>query len=183
MADRARRFWMVKSEPTTFSFDELWAAPKRRTGWEGVRNAQARNFLRDEMQVGDGVLFYHSSADPTGIAGLARVASEPYPDPTQFDRRSPYFDERATRAAPVWIQVDIEALAPFPEVLTLARMRAAQELATMAVLQRGQRLSVLPVTAAEWKAVLALAGVDEPKAVSSASPATEKGKRRPATGR
>lgn len=183
MADRARRFWMVKSEPTTFSFDELWAAPKRRTGWEGVRNAQARNFLRDEMQVGDGVLFYHSSADPTGIAGLARVASEPYPDPTQFDRRSPYFDERATRAAPVWIQVDIEALAPLPEVLTLARMRAAQELATMAVLQRGQRLSVLPVTAAEWKAVLALAGVDEPKAVSSASPAAEKGKRRPAKGR
>lgn len=164
MADRARRFWMVKSEPTTFSFDDLWAAPKRRTGWEGVRNAQARNSMRDDMRIGDGVLFYHSSADPTGVAGLARVASEPYPDPTQFDRRSPGFDARATREAPVWIQVDIEALARFPKVLTLAQMRAAKELASMAVLQRGQRLSVLPVTASEWTAVLALAGVEEPQA-------------------
>jgi predicted RNA-binding protein with PUA-like domain len=157
-----RRYWLVKSEPGTFSFDDLWTSPKRRTGWEGVRNHQARNFMRDAMQVGDGVLFYHSSADPTGIAGLARVASEPYPDPTQFDARSPAYDARSTRAQPTWIQVDLEATRRLPRVLTLEELRREPRLASLQVLRRGQRLSVMPVTADEWERVLALAGVDEP---------------------
>lgn len=157
-----RRFWLVKSEPSSFSFDALWRAPKRRTGWEGVRNHQARNFMRDDMQVGDGVLFYHSSAEPSGIAGLARVASAAYADPSQFDPQSPYFDSRSKREQPTWMQVDIAAVARLPRVLALAELRADARLASLLVLRRGQRLSVMPVTPAEWATVLELAGIDEP---------------------
>lgn len=165
------RAWLVKSEPTDFSFDDLLAAKEKRTGWSGVRNAQARNHMRDDMHVGDPVLFYHSSADPTGVVGLARVASKPDSDPTQFDARSPYHDPTSDRAAPRWVQVDLEAVERFPEVLTLARMKAAPELATMLVLRRGQRLSVMPVTEAELTAVLRLArgGVGRASAAPAAS--------------
>lgn len=158
----ARRFWLLKSEPAVFAFEDLWRAPRRRSGWEGVRNYQARNLLRDELQVGDGILFYHSSCEPPGIAGIAHVSAAGRPDPSQFDARSEYHDPAATRAAPRWYEVEIEALAPFPALVTLAALRAEPALAAMALLRRGQRLSVQPVTPAEWRAVLALGGITEP---------------------
>jgi predicted RNA-binding protein with PUA-like domain len=159
MARRERSYWLVKSESEVFSFDDLLRAKGRTTGWDGVRNYQARNLMRDRMRVGDGVLFYHSSAEPPGIAGFAEVASEPYPDPTQFDPRSEHHDPRSDRAAPTWVQVDVRATERAPRFVPLAALRAAPELAAMAVLQRGSRLSVQPVTAAEWLAVRRLAGL------------------------
>jgi predicted RNA-binding protein with PUA-like domain len=118
--------------------------------WTGVRNYQARNFMRDEMKPGDGILFYHSSCAEPGIAGLAEVASAPYPDPTQFDPKSPYFDKAAKRDAPRWILVDVRALKK-TRLLSLAELRAHKALADMAVLRRGNRLSITPVTAAQWR--------------------------------
>src|SRR5689334_23424751 len=104
------RYWLVKSEPEAFSFDDLWRAPERTTCWDGVRNYQARNFMRDQMRVGDGVLFYHSSCEVPGIAGLAEVASPSYTDASQFDRKSPYYDPKSKRDAPRWMNVDVRAL-------------------------------------------------------------------------
>ncbi|HEV8111714.1 MAG TPA: EVE domain-containing protein [Planctomycetota bacterium] len=154
----ARRYWLMKSEPESFSFDDLFAARKHRSGWDGVRNHQARNFMRDDMSVGDGVLFYHSSAEPPGVAGVARIARAAYPDPSQFDRRSEHFDAKSSKAAPTWLQVDVEAVAACPRFVPLAELRAEPALAGMRLLQRGQRLSILPVSEPEWRAVLALAG-------------------------
>ncbi len=148
-------YWLMKSEPEEASIDDL--VRKKRLPWFGVRNYQARNFMRDEMRVGDGVLFYHSSCPEPGIAGLAEVASAPYSDQTQFDPRSPYFDPKSTREAPRWVHVDV-AIARKTALLPLAQMRAEPSLATMRVLERGSRLSITPVTAAEWKAVLRLLG-------------------------
>lgn len=153
-----KKYWLLKSEPDVFSFDDLWAAPGRTTLWDGVRNYQARNFLRDEMQVGDGVLYYHSNADPMGIAGIAEVASEAYPDPTQFDPADPHHDPRSDPADPRWYVVDVRAVARLPRFVTLADLKAATKLKDMAVVQRGQRLSVQPVRAAEWREVLRLGG-------------------------
>jgi len=167
---RPRGFWLFKTEPSVFSYADLEAAPGRRTGWNGVRNYQVRNWLRDTVAVGDGVLLYHSSAEPTGIAGLARVSAAARPDPTQFDPRSPGYDPASTRAEPRWYEVEVEAVAALPQVLTLAELRAAPELATLAVLQHGQRLSILPVTPAEWLAILQRAGVREPRRKSGARP-------------
>lgn len=143
--------WLVKTEPDAFSIDDL----KRlgRTSWDGVRNYQARNFMRDQMKVGDGVLFYHSSCPQPGVAGLAEVVSAAAPDETQFDPASPYFDAKSTRAAPRWIGVDVKLLRK-TRLLPLAELRAAPELATLRILQRGNRLSITPVTDAEWRAVL-----------------------------
>jgi predicted RNA-binding protein with PUA-like domain len=149
----AMKYWLMKSEPAEVSIDDalrLGSAP-----WFGVRNYQARNFMRDQMQPGDGVLFYHSSCAEPGIAGLAEVASTPYPDATQFDAKSKYFDEKATQENPRWILVDVKATRK-TRLLSLAEMRANEELASMVVLQKGSRLSITPVTAAEWKAVLKL---------------------------
>lgn len=123
--------------------------------WVGVRNYQARNFMRDAMRIGDGVLFYHSSCAEPGIAGLAEVASAPYPDATQFDPASPYHDPKSDPAAPRWLHVDVK-LGRKTRLLRLAEMRAAPSLATMEVLRKGSRLSITPVTDAEWRAVLAL---------------------------
>ena len=120
--------------------------------WTGVRNYQARNFMRDEMRVGDGVLFYHSSCAEPGVAGLARIAGKPCPDETQFDPPSDYFDPKATRDKPRWVQIDV-ALTRKTRLLPLREMRAAPELATMRVLSRGNRLSITPVTPEEWRAV------------------------------
>jgi predicted RNA-binding protein with PUA-like domain len=159
-----RRHWLLKSEPSVFAFDDLWRAPRRRSGWEGVRNYQARNLLRDELRAGDGVLFYHSSSEPPGIAGIARVSASGRPDPSQFDAHSEYHDPAATRVAPRWYEVEIEAVAQLPTLVTLAELRAEPALAGMALLRRGQRLSVLPVSPAEWRAVLALAGLADPLA-------------------
>jgi predicted RNA-binding protein with PUA-like domain len=154
----AKRYWLFKSEPDVFSYDHLEAAPDRRTIWEGVRNYQARNLLRDEVKRGDGVLFYHSRAEPMAIVGLAKVVAEAHPDPTQFDPKSKYYDEKATPEAPRWVVVDIEADRRLPAPVTRDDLRGAPELADMMVLRKGARLSIQPVTATEWKAVIALSG-------------------------
>lgn len=147
------KYWLMKSEPDEVSIDDAignGAAP-----WFGVRNYQARNFMRDQMSIGDGVLFYHSSCAEPGIAGLAEVASTPYPDETQFDEKSKYFDPKATRENPRWILVDVKGVRK-TKLLSLTEMRALPQLASMVVLQKGSRLSITPVTAEEWKAVLEL---------------------------
>jgi len=149
---RQRRYWLMKSEPDEFSIDDLVAAPQQSTPWFGVRNYQARNFMRDQMAPGDGVLFWHSGVQPPGIAGLAEVASAPYPDDTQFDPSSPYHDPAATRAAPRWILVDVRALAR-TRYVTAEELRSHPALADMVVLRRGNRLSITPVTPGEWRFV------------------------------
>ncbi|MGZ6143939.1 MAG: EVE domain-containing protein [Myxococcales bacterium] len=152
------RHWLLKTEPTSFSFDDLWSSPKRTTGWSGVRNYQARNLLRDELKKGDKVLVYHSSVEPPAVVGEAEVVREGYPDPTQFDPRDEHFDEGSPRAAPRWFQVDVRAVRRLPREVPLAELRAAPALRKMALLQRGQRLSVQPVAPGEYAAILALAG-------------------------
>lgn len=147
-------YWLMKSEPEEASIDDLVRAPGQTLPWTGVRNYQARNFMRDAMAVGDGVLFYHSSCPQPGVAGLAEIASGTSPDPTQFQPDSPYFDPKSTPAQPRWLQLDVRLLRK-TRLLPLAEMRAAPELASMRVLQRGNRLSITPVTPAEWQAVLA----------------------------
>ena len=155
---RAARHWLLKSEPEVFSFDDLMRAPQRTTSWGGVRNYQARNLLRDELARGDVVLFYHSSCEPSGVAGVARVVRPGYPDPTQFDPRDPGHDPASERTAPRWFAVDIEARGPLPRFVPLAALRAEARLAGMVLLQRGSRLSVQPVTAAEARIVLSMGG-------------------------
>jgi len=144
------RYWLMKSEPDECSIDDALAAPGRITPWTGVRNYQARNFMRDDMKAGDGVLFYHSSCEVPGIAGLAEVASTPYPDPTQFARKSPYYDPTSTREAPRWVALDIRAVRK-TRLVPAAELRAAKALAKMWTLRPGNRLSITPVTAAEWR--------------------------------
>ena len=146
-------YWLMKSEPTECGIDDLADAPAQTVAWIGVRNHQARNFMRDSMQRGDGVLFYHSSCAEPGIAGLAEVASSAYPDATQFDPLSPYFDPKSQATAPRWLNVDVRLVRKTP-LLALAQMRAEPTLATMQVLRRGNRLSITPVTPEEWGAVL-----------------------------
>ncbi|MDE2049023.1 MAG: EVE domain-containing protein [Betaproteobacteria bacterium] len=142
----------MKSEPEECSIDDALAAPKATVPWTGVRNYQARNYMRDLMRPGDGVLFYHSSCAEPGIVGLAEVASTPYPDPTQFDARSKYRDPKSTREQPRWVLVDVKALRK-TRVLGLAELRSRPELADMIILRRGNRLSITPVSAAEWRAI------------------------------
>jgi predicted RNA-binding protein with PUA-like domain len=146
-------FWLMKSEPDEFSIEDLAKAPKQTTPWFGVRNYVARNFMRDSMRVGDGVLFYHSSCPEPGIAGLARVASTPYPDHSQFDKKSPYYDPKATRETPRWMLVDVK-LDRRTRLMPLAEMREHEPLAKMATLRRGNRLSITPVTSAEWNYIV-----------------------------
>jgi predicted RNA-binding protein with PUA-like domain len=143
----------MKSEPDEVSIDDLARLPGQSVPWTGVRNYQARNFMRDEMRVGDGVLFYHSSCPQPGVAGLAEVSSTAYPDETQFDPKSKYHDPASKREDPRWLHVDVK-LTRKTRLLGLTEMRARPELATMRVLQRGNRLSITPVTPAEWQAVL-----------------------------
>ncbi len=150
----------MKSEPDVFSFQDLMRAKKRTTGWEGVRNYQARNFMQ-QMRLQDGVLYYHSSVAPMGIVGTARVVREAYPDPAQFDAGSDYFDPKATPQSPRWFQVDVQADAEFPNFLPLEQLKKESELAEMRLLQKGSRLSVQPVSEAHWKHILKLAGVKE----------------------
>jgi predicted RNA-binding protein with PUA-like domain len=143
-------YWLMKSEPDEFSIEDLAKAPKKTTAWFGVRNYVARNFMRDTMRVGDGVLFYHSSCDIPGIAGFATVASTPYPDASQFDRKSPYYDAKAKREEPRWMLVDVK-LEKKTRLMPLEEMRGYPELAGMITLKRGNRLSITPVTEAEWR--------------------------------
>lgn len=149
------RFWLMKSEPDECSIDDALAAPDSTVPWVGVRNFQARNFMRDAMRIGDGVLFYHSSCAEPGIAGIAEIASKPYPDPTQFDAASPYFDATSSPDNPRWLLVDVRAVRRTP-LLSLARMRAETSLADLQVLRRGNRLSITPVEPHHWQAVLRL---------------------------
>jgi predicted RNA-binding protein with PUA-like domain len=143
------KYWLMKSEPDECSIDDVLAAPERITAWSGVRNYQARNFMRDEMRVGDGVLFYHSSCAEPGIAGLAEVASPAYPDKTQFERRSPYFDGKSPKDNPRWYNVDVRALKK-TRLVPLAELRRHKPLAKMRLLSPGNRLSITPVTESEW---------------------------------
>ena len=150
-------YWLMKSEPADVSVDDLSAMPKQTVAWYGVRNYQARNFMRDEMKAGDGVLFYHSSCPEPGIVGVAEVASNAYPDATQFDKTSKYFDAKSTREEPRWMNVDVR-LVRKTRLLSIDEMRATPALADMRTLQRGNRLSITPVTAVEWRAVIKLLG-------------------------
>jgi predicted RNA-binding protein with PUA-like domain len=142
--------WLMKSEPDECSIDDAFAAPKRITAWTGVRNYQARNYMRDAMRIGDGVLFYHSSCAEPGIAGLAEVASAAYVDPTQFDRKSPYYDAKSRRDAPRWVCVDVRALKK-TRLMPLAEMHGQSALKQMWALRPGNRLSITPVSGPEWK--------------------------------
>lgn len=156
-----RRYWLMKSEPDVYSFDDLWKDKGRRTCWDGVRNYRARNFMRDDMKVGDGVLYYHSNAKPPGIAGVAQVVKEGYPDHTQFDPKDSHFDPKSDPDDPRWIMVDIKGVKKAASYVTLDDLKANGKLAEMAVVQRGQRLSVQPVTAKEWREVLKMAGIGD----------------------
>ena len=151
----SEQFWLMKSEPSECSIDDLAAAPKHTVAWVGVRNHQAHNFMRDRMRIGDGVLFYHSSCAEPGVAGIASVASAAYPDATQFDPASPYFDPTAARDTPRWLHVDVK-LTRKTRLLSLQQMRREPGLSSMQVLRRGNRLSITPVAADEWLEVMRL---------------------------
>ena len=150
------RHWLMKSEPDVYSIDDL--VKDGTTSWEGVRNYQARNFMRDEMKVGDLVLFYHSNAKPPGVAGVARVCREAYPDPTQFDPKSDYFDARSSDANPRWMMVDVGIVERFDELLPLDRLRSESPLDGMELLRKGSRLSVQKVEKSHFRHILTLAG-------------------------
>jgi predicted RNA-binding protein with PUA-like domain len=154
MTTSPRSYWLMKSEPDEASISHLETAPGQRLPWTGVRNYQARNFMRDQMRLGDGVLFYHSSCAEPGVAGIAEVASAAYPDATQFDPESPYFDPKSDADKPRWLHVDVRHVATTP-LLSLKAMRARPELASMQLLRPGNRLSITPVAPEEWRAVLA----------------------------
>jgi predicted RNA-binding protein with PUA-like domain len=145
------RYWLMKSEPDVFSIDTL--AEAKTSLWDGVRNYQARNFMMNDMNVGDPVLFYHSSAEPPGVAGLAKVVAKAEPDPSQFDKKSEYYDPKATKEKPIWFCVKVEFVEKFPKLVTLEQLKTAKPLKDMLVLKRGQRLSIQPVTTKEFECV------------------------------
>lgn len=151
-----RRYWLVKSEPDVFSFDDLLATPKRTTHWNGVRNFTARNFLRDGMKLGDRVFFYHSSAKPQAIVGVCEVVREGYGDSTALDSKHEAFDPKATKAEPIWYMVDLRAVERLARPVTLAEIKARKELAGMGLVRIG-RLSVTPVTEKEWEVIRSMA--------------------------
>lgn len=142
-------FWLMKSEPDIFSIDNL--SSKKKSGWDGVRNYQARNFMRDDMKLGDLILFYHSSCETPGIAGLAKVSKTSHADPTQFDRKSDYYDAKATKENPRWFMVEVEFVEKYDQVLTLAEIKKMKGLEKMPLVQKGSRLSINPVTEEEFK--------------------------------
>ena len=148
------QYWLMKSEPDVFSIDHL--ARLKRATWDGVRNFQSRNFMRDQMKTGDAVLFYHSSADPTGVAGVARVSGESRPDATSWDKKSPYFDPRSTASKPLWFMVEVEFAEKFPALVTLEEMKADPALSGMMVTRRGARLSIQPVERRHFERVVEL---------------------------
>lgn len=152
------KYWLVKSEPGTFSIDDLAAAPRQRTGWDGVRNFQVRNFMRDEMRKGDLAFFYHSSCAEPGIVGVVEIVRQAYPDPTAFDPDDPHYDAASTREDPRWLMVDVKLKRKFPHVVSLEQLKehASGKLRDMVVLRRGNRLSITPVTDAEWRFVHSL---------------------------
>lgn len=155
MPRRTKKYWLMKSEPSVYSIDDLQR--EGQTCWEGIRNYQARNFMRDDMAVGDGVLFYHSNADPPGVAGLAKVSRQAYPDHFAFDPSSKYHDPKSTEDDPTWLMVDVAFEAKFPVLVDLATLKAEPALEGMLVTRRGQRLSIQPVEKAHFDAVKRLA--------------------------
>jgi predicted RNA-binding protein with PUA-like domain len=150
------RYWLMKSEPDEFSIDDLAAANNKTTPWFGVRNYQARNFMRDQMRLGDRAFFYHSSCPEPGIAGIVEVSALAYPDATQFDKKNPHYDPKSTRDAPRWVNVDVKFIEK-TRLIGLPELRTHPELARMRVLQRGNRLSITPVDPAEWSFIAKLA--------------------------
>ena len=147
------RYWLMKSEPADVSIDDLAALPKQTVAWYGVRNYQARNFMRDQMKIGDGVMFYRSNCKVPGIAGVARVCSTAYPDATQFDKSSHYFDPKSTPETPRWMNVDVQFVKKI-KLISLAELRTYPQLESMRILQRGNRLSITPLDPAEWKYIV-----------------------------
>jgi predicted RNA-binding protein with PUA-like domain len=162
MAPPKRQYWLIKSEPEKYSIDDLFNETSGTTPWDSIRNYQARNFMRDSMRVGDFMLFYHSNAKPPGVAGLAQVASETYPDPTQFDPGHDYFDPKSDPDNPRWMLVDVAPLDRLPRFVSLDELKQNPKLADMVLCQKGSRLSVQPVTGAEWREVLKMAGYRGP---------------------
>ena len=158
-------YWLVKSEPDVFSIDDLINANRQTTCWDGVRNYQARNTLRDSMKVGDFVLFYHSNAKPPGVAGVVKVVREGYPDPTAFDPEDPHFDPKSKRDQPTWMMVDLQFVEKFEQELGLPELKSMPELKDMQLLQRGSRLSVQSVRPAEFQTVVKAARSASKKAV------------------
>ncbi|MBW4551225.1 MAG: EVE domain-containing protein [Aphanocapsa sp. GSE-SYN-MK-11-07L] len=150
------QYWLMKTEPAVFSWNDLKAAPEQTTGWEGVRNYQARNFIRDKMKLGDLVFFYHSVVKPQAIAGIAKVVRPAYPDPFALDPASPYFDPKSSAENPTWLMVDIQAVQDLTPQIALNELKKIPELASMMLLQKGCRLSVQPVTPQEWQQVISL---------------------------
>lgn len=144
------RYWLMKSEPSDVSVDHLAAMPNKTVAWYGVRNYLARNFMRDQMQVGDMVFFYHSSCPEPGIAGIAKVSKLAYPDATQFDKKSKYYDEKATAETPRWFNVDVKLVKKIP-LIALQTLREQKQLSKMLILQKGNRLSITPVDPSEWE--------------------------------
>ena len=153
------RYWLVKSEPDVFSFADLQAAPRKTTHWDGVRNYEARNTLRDAMKQGDRCFYYHSNAEPSGIAGICEVVREGYPDHTAFDKKDPHYDPKSKPDVPTWYMVDVKAVRPFPRLISLGELREVTALKGMVLLQKGSRLSVQPVTKKEWETICTMAGV------------------------
>jgi predicted RNA-binding protein with PUA-like domain len=149
------RYWLMKSEPSDVSIDDLASFPNQTIDWYGVRNYQARNFMRDQMRLGDGVLFYHSNCDEPGIAGIAEVSKLAYPDRTQFDPGHRYYDPKSTPENPRWMNVDVK-LVRKTRLLSLKELRSIPELANLRILQRGNRLSITPVDPREWELILAI---------------------------
>jgi len=145
-------YWLMKSEPDEFSIDDLERARAQTTAWFGVRNYQARNYMRDEMRVGDRAFFYHSSCAEPGIAGVVEISKLAYPDATQFDPKGPYYDAKSTRDAPRWVNVDVKLVRKTP-LITVPTLRSTPGLEDMVTLRRGNRLSITPVTSAEWKII------------------------------
>lgn len=159
---QGRRYWLFKTEPDCFGLVHLKALPRQTSSWDGVRNYQSRNYLRDEVGLGDGVFFYHSSCPVTGIAGICQVVRAGYPDDTGWDPESEHFDPKASVKNPIWYMVDVQFRLEFSAVLPLTALKADKRLAKMMVTQRGSRLSIQPVSSAEWQVVLELAGCNDP---------------------
>jgi predicted RNA-binding protein with PUA-like domain len=161
-AHKDRHYWLLKSDPESFSFEDLWSLPDRTTHWDGVRNFQARNFLRDEMKKGDLAFFYHSGGDDPGVVGIVEVVREGYPDHTAFDPKDSHFDPKSKKDSPTWSMIDIHAVERFPRPVSLAEMRTKPELEGLPLLQKGNRLSVQKVGSTEWNAVVALSKRPQP---------------------
>lgn len=153
------KFWLIKSEPSEFSIEDLEKSKNKTTYWDGVRNYQARNFIRDEMKKGDQVLFYHSNAEPNAVVGICKVVKEAYPDHTQFDSKHVHYDPKADKKNPTWFMVDIKLVKKFKRAVTLEEIKLNSKLAKMKLVQRGNRLSVMPITKDEFEEILIMSNL------------------------